>query len=282
MEASIGLYFFSARWYDAALGRWSQPDTIVSDPFNPLSYDRYSYVFNNSINHADPTGHCFWDACFTESAVAAALIVAAPYIIGGAFLIGGSYLLVWGPQAASNRAALANLFNTSSGSAASQSASGLTGKFGSFDPNDPRYKAMMNELLKEHNQGNSNLSNKTLSRMLNDLKSKAGTSDVNYAGQGGGGADFPGLNTDITTFQKSISTPDDLWYGLRDVLQGKAGQTGVQNVYIQINTGLEYDVQGILNSIVEDATNGISTTLDSINLYDADGNLIASWTAGAQ
>jgi hypothetical protein len=38
------------------LNRWTQPDTIVSDPYNPQSNNRYSYVLNNPCNNIDPTG----------------------------------------------------------------------------------------------------------------------------------------------------------------------------------------------------------------------------------
>lgn len=33
------------------------PDSIVPDPTNPQSYNRYSYVNNRPLNFADPTGH---------------------------------------------------------------------------------------------------------------------------------------------------------------------------------------------------------------------------------
>jgi RHS repeat-associated protein len=56
-EAEAGLYFYQARWYDPYLNRWTQPDSIVPDPGNPLSYDRYAYVHNNPVNFNDPTGH---------------------------------------------------------------------------------------------------------------------------------------------------------------------------------------------------------------------------------
>jgi len=56
-EAELGLYFYNARWYDPALGRFIQPDTIVPDPGNPMDWDRYAYVRNNPVNYTDPSGH---------------------------------------------------------------------------------------------------------------------------------------------------------------------------------------------------------------------------------
>jgi RHS repeat-associated protein len=56
-ESTIGLYFYNARWYDAALGRFIQADTVVPKPTDPQSLNRYSYVGNNPFRYADPTGH---------------------------------------------------------------------------------------------------------------------------------------------------------------------------------------------------------------------------------
>jgi RHS repeat-associated protein len=53
-----GLYYYGARWYDSSLGRFNQADTIVPDPYNPLDWDRYSYVRNNPVRYTDPSGHC--------------------------------------------------------------------------------------------------------------------------------------------------------------------------------------------------------------------------------
>jgi hypothetical protein len=39
------------------LGRFVQPDSIIPDPGNPQSLDRYAYSFNNPIKHNDPSGH---------------------------------------------------------------------------------------------------------------------------------------------------------------------------------------------------------------------------------
>jgi hypothetical protein len=46
-----------ARWYDAQLGRWISADSIVPEPGNPQSFNRYSYVNNNPLKYTDPTGH---------------------------------------------------------------------------------------------------------------------------------------------------------------------------------------------------------------------------------
>jgi hypothetical protein len=55
-----------ARFYDSALGRWISADTIVPDPANPQSFNRYSYVLGNPCRYRDPTGHCIWDGCILE------------------------------------------------------------------------------------------------------------------------------------------------------------------------------------------------------------------------
>ena len=56
-EEALGLYYYGARWYDPELRRFIQPDTIVPEPRNPQSLNRYSYVYNNPVNYTDPTGH---------------------------------------------------------------------------------------------------------------------------------------------------------------------------------------------------------------------------------
>ncbi|MFZ1708930.1 MAG: RHS repeat-associated core domain-containing protein, partial [Anaerolineae bacterium] len=55
-DASIGLYFYNARYYDPALGRFISADTIVPNPQNPQALNRYSYVGNQPVKFSDPTG----------------------------------------------------------------------------------------------------------------------------------------------------------------------------------------------------------------------------------
>lgn len=54
---NIGLMYYGSRWYDPALSRFAQADSIIPGVGNPQSYDRYAYVLNNPINGTDPTGH---------------------------------------------------------------------------------------------------------------------------------------------------------------------------------------------------------------------------------
>jgi len=56
-DATIGLYFYNSRYYDPLLGRFIQADTIVPNPGNPQSLNRYAYTLNNPVRYVDPSGH---------------------------------------------------------------------------------------------------------------------------------------------------------------------------------------------------------------------------------
>ena len=56
-EEALGIYNYGARWYDPALGRFIQADSIIPNPGNAAMYDRYSYVNNNPLRYTDPSGH---------------------------------------------------------------------------------------------------------------------------------------------------------------------------------------------------------------------------------
>jgi len=63
-ETSLGFYDYGARPYDPALGRFLQADTLVPNPGNPQSLNRYAYVVNNPLRYTDPSGHWIetaWD-----------------------------------------------------------------------------------------------------------------------------------------------------------------------------------------------------------------------------
>jgi len=55
-EVSLGFYDYGARPYDPTLGRFLQADTIVPEPGNPQSLNRYSYVLGNPLRYTDPSG----------------------------------------------------------------------------------------------------------------------------------------------------------------------------------------------------------------------------------
>ena len=57
-EVDLGLYFYNARWYDPALGRFVSADTIVPEPGNPQALSRYAYSLSNPLKYTDPSGHC--------------------------------------------------------------------------------------------------------------------------------------------------------------------------------------------------------------------------------
>ena len=51
-----GLIHMNGRMYDPRLGRFLSPDPIVGDPTSSQSWNLYSYVGNNPLSYADPTG----------------------------------------------------------------------------------------------------------------------------------------------------------------------------------------------------------------------------------
>ncbi|MBI5653891.1 MAG: DUF2380 domain-containing protein [Chloroflexi bacterium] len=61
-DNEANLMFYNARYYDPGIGRFTPPDTIVPEPGNPQTLNRYSYVNNNPLRYVDPTGHDFWES----------------------------------------------------------------------------------------------------------------------------------------------------------------------------------------------------------------------------
>jgi RHS repeat-associated protein len=56
-QDAAGLIYMNARFYDATLGRFISPDTIIPGPDNPQFLNRYTYALNNPVSYNDPTGH---------------------------------------------------------------------------------------------------------------------------------------------------------------------------------------------------------------------------------
>jgi RHS repeat-associated protein len=85
LDEESGLYYYNARYYDPELGRFIQPDTMVPDAGDPQTLNRYSYVNNNPLKYADPSGHFAFLAAIPIGAAIGGATAAAP---GGNILMG--------------------------------------------------------------------------------------------------------------------------------------------------------------------------------------------------
>jgi RHS repeat-associated protein len=57
-ENGLGsLYDYGARFYIPGIMRFISADTIVPDPKNPQTLNRYAYSLNNPVKYIDPSGH---------------------------------------------------------------------------------------------------------------------------------------------------------------------------------------------------------------------------------
>jgi RHS repeat-associated protein len=52
-----GIYDFNARYYDPVVGRFLSPDTLVQNPSDPQSLNRFAYGFNSPLKYIDLSGH---------------------------------------------------------------------------------------------------------------------------------------------------------------------------------------------------------------------------------
>jgi len=99
LDDETGLYYYGARYYDPAIGRFVSADSIVPDPSNPQDLNRYSYAGNNPLLYTDPTGHFKFEdlfktvvstivgvatfALFPESAPVTAKLILSGMVAGG-------------------------------------------------------------------------------------------------------------------------------------------------------------------------------------------------------
>jgi RHS repeat-associated protein len=64
-HAATGWMQLGVRWLDPETGRFTSADTIVPEPGNPQTLNRYAFVLGNPLKYRDPTGHlaCIDDDC---------------------------------------------------------------------------------------------------------------------------------------------------------------------------------------------------------------------------
>ncbi len=55
-DLETNLNYYNARYYDSHIRRFTQPDDIIQNVYDPQSLNRYSYVLNNPLRYTDPSG----------------------------------------------------------------------------------------------------------------------------------------------------------------------------------------------------------------------------------
>jgi RHS repeat-associated protein len=71
-DVSTGLYKFGIRYYDAAIGRWTQRDPVGGSLQETNKLNPYLYTNNDPVNMVDPSGMM---PCWLSWAFALALVV---------------------------------------------------------------------------------------------------------------------------------------------------------------------------------------------------------------
>ena len=62
-----GLYYYGARYYDPAVGRFMSADSVIPSVYDSQALNRYAYVRNNPIRLVDPDGHFFKEWLFPHA-----------------------------------------------------------------------------------------------------------------------------------------------------------------------------------------------------------------------
>jgi len=55
-DKETGLMYYGARYYNPEFRRFTQPDPIIKDIYDPQNLNRYSYTLNNPLKYNDPNG----------------------------------------------------------------------------------------------------------------------------------------------------------------------------------------------------------------------------------
>jgi RHS repeat-associated protein len=79
----VGLIHMNGRIYDPMIGRFMQPDPVISEPYNSQNFNRYAYVLNNPLMYTDPSGYSTWTE--VRRPVAAIVVAVITYNVVGAY-----------------------------------------------------------------------------------------------------------------------------------------------------------------------------------------------------
>lgn len=76
-DIDTDLHYYNARYYDSALGRFTQADSVIPDAFSSQKMNPYSYVYNNPLIYVDPSGNFGLIAAVIGGAILGSLLAVA-------------------------------------------------------------------------------------------------------------------------------------------------------------------------------------------------------------
>ena len=115
----VGLVHMNGRIYDPMIGRFLQPDPVISEPYNSQNFNRYTYVLNNPLAYTDPSGYSLWTEV-RRPVAAIATAIATWYIVG-------PYALAYVSEAGPPTLAAINAANAFTAAASGFAAGGVAG-----------------------------------------------------------------------------------------------------------------------------------------------------------
>jgi RHS repeat-associated protein len=92
-DEETGLYYYNARYYDPAIGRFVSADSVVSNLMDSQTFNRYSYANNNPIKYIDPTGHSIFSIIGNAIGSALSAVGSAANAVAGAVASAVSWAL---------------------------------------------------------------------------------------------------------------------------------------------------------------------------------------------
>ncbi|MBI2139005.1 RHS repeat-associated core domain-containing protein [Candidatus Woesearchaeota archaeon] len=84
MDKGTGLMYYGARYYNPSFKRFTQPDSVIADVYDPQNLNRYSYVMNNPVKYTDPSGNAI-------NLIGAAVAGGIGFAIGALWSAGNQY-----------------------------------------------------------------------------------------------------------------------------------------------------------------------------------------------